>query len=556
MKHIKISPKWAGACFALVFTTLFCQTLAAQQPLKLIRANSRGVTIRDGYVILNDIWSLSPEVKPDRYHALKSATEKIITFYTDIDSISFRTTPGNTYSFAVLLKGKDTCYTQIVTDGDISLVKQDKLISRELLAMDFMVFRDYMEREHAGLYRYRTKAEIDRLFDQGVQSIKGLAEKLDFGKTLMHVISEVRDGHTGTNLSSMILNTYRDSVKLFPLLLYFDKQRAFVRCSKLIEFPIGAEILSINDKKIEEIKETLFSYLPSDGQIKSKKRHTLNNGSFAFLYRLVFGESKLFSVDYREQPGGQLKTASVKASLSKDFDCELGSANRATKDLQLDHLSDDIALLTIKTFDQGRLSRSKLDFSKFLENTFNELKRKKTDKLIVDLRGNGGGFDEYGSMLYSYITEKDFGYLAAAYRANDPAPLSNNRNLGIKQPKSNSFKGEIVFLIDGLCFSASADFCAIAKSNERGKFVGEETAGAYYGNNSGKTLRLELPNTKIAITIPKFKYLNDVKKTRYTDRGVMPDYEIIQSLKEVVKERDVQMDFALTLLKGKKRKFL
>ncbi len=66
-------------------------------------------------------------------------------------------------------------------------------------------------------------------------------------------------------------------------------------------------------------------------------------------------------------------------------------------------MPDDITVLTIKTFDQGRLSRVKLDFPKFLENSFLELKDRKAKKLIIDVRGNGGGFDEYGLMLYSWL---------------------------------------------------------------------------------------------------------------------------------------------------------
>ena len=91
-------------------------------------------------------------------------------------------------------------------------------------------------------------------------------------------------------------------------------------------------------------------------------------------------------------------------------------------------------------------------------------------------------------MLYSYLAKNSFRYLAAVYQANDPIPLVNNSNLGMHQPKPISFNGEIVFLIDELSFSATADFCAIAKSNNRGVLIGEETGGAYYGNNAGRKL--------------------------------------------------------------------
>ncbi|WP_343534696.1 S41 family peptidase [Pedobacter sp.] len=543
MYQQQICPLWARVVIALFFYVI---PVKSQQKLPIIKANTNAITIKDGPVLLTDTWTLSPEIRPDRYHAIKSATAKNITFYTDIDSISFLCLPGENYDFAIILKGRDTCYTQIVMESDTTTNRLDhrKLISRELLAMDFMIFRDYMESTHAGLYRYQSKKRINELFDQGLQSIKGPAEKLEFGKTIMQLISQIQDGHTGTNLSAMILKAYRDSTKLFPLLLYFDRKGAYVRCGKLDHFPIGTEILSINGQTINQIKKALYTLLPSDGNSYSKKRHTLNNGSFSFLYRLFFGDYNSFSITYKEVNGKRI-TSQIDASISKDFDCEIGPNLPKGKDLQLNYINNDIASLVIKTFDQSRLAKMGLDFPKFLEKAFTELKQRKIKKLIVDVRGNGGGFNEYGPLLYAYLAKKDFAYFKAVYHANDPKPINGNRFTQIQKPKSNSFDGKVLFLIDGLSFSTTADFCAIAKSNHRGKFIGEETAGAYQGNNSGKTIRLELPNTRIQIVIPKFRYVNAVKKTPYFNRGVMPDHTIIPNLMDILHQRDVQLNYAL-----------
>ncbi len=543
MYQQKVCPLWTQLFIALFFYVI---PVKSQQKLPIIKANTNVVTIKDGPVILTDTWTLSPEIRPDSYHAIKSATTKNITFYTDIDSISFHCLPGKSYDFAILLKGKDTCYTKIIMESDTLANNfiHHKLIGRELLAMDFTVFRDYMERTHAGLYRYQNKKQIDKLFDQGLQAIKGPMEKLEFGKIIMQLISQIQDGHTGTNLSSMILKTYRDSTKLFPLLLYFDHRSAYVRCGKLSNLPMGTEILSINGQTINQIRRTLYTLLPSDGKSESKKRHTLNNGSFAFLYRLVFGEQASFAVTYKGMNGKTI-SSQINAAVLKDFECEIATNPTKGKDFQLNYIDRDIALLVIKTFDQSRLAKAGLNFPKFLENAFGELKEKKIKKLIIDIRGNGGGFNEYGPLLYAYLAREDFAYFRAVYLANDPKPISGNRFTQIQKPKSNRFDGKVIFLIDGLSFSTTADFCAVAKSNRRGKFVGEETAGAYQGNNSGKTIRLELPNTKIQIVIPKFRYVNAVKRTRYFNRGVMPDHTIIPSLMDIIHQRDIQLNYAL-----------
>ena len=106
-------------------------------------------------------------------------------------------------------------------------------------------------------------------------------------------------------------------------------------------------------------------------------------------------------------------------------------------------------------------------------------------------------------------------------------------------------------MINGLSFSTTADFCAIAKSNNRGIFIGEETGGGYYGNTSGGAVNVKLPGSNIDINIPQFKYVNDVKKAKYKDRGIIPDYTIVPTIDDVLQQKDVQLNYALKLTKEK-----
>ncbi|MBC8082876.1 MAG: hypothetical protein H7Z21_06640, partial [Hymenobacter sp.] len=43
----------------------------------------------------------------------------------------------------------------------------------------------------------------------------------------------------------------------------------------------------------------------------------------------------------------------------------------------------------------------------------------------------------------------------------------------IQKPNENSYNGKLFILINGLSFSAAAEFCSIVRSNQRGKFIGE-----------------------------------------------------------------------------------
>lgn len=93
----------------LLLTSIF-QLILAQTTLPVIRANSKTVDIKEGDKLIKGVWNISPEIKPDIY----IASEKKVTFYTDLDSITFNSKDGiDTYNFIILLNGKDSAYTQI-----------------------------------------------------------------------------------------------------------------------------------------------------------------------------------------------------------------------------------------------------------------------------------------------------------------------------------------------------------------------------------------------------------------------------------------------------------
>ena len=100
---------------SLILISIIPLVSFGQKKLLVIKANSSKVAIKDGDYLDKNAWSLSPETKPDIYTADRSSKPKWVVFYTDIDSIKVKVKPGTIFDFIILLNGKDTCYTRIVS---------------------------------------------------------------------------------------------------------------------------------------------------------------------------------------------------------------------------------------------------------------------------------------------------------------------------------------------------------------------------------------------------------------------------------------------------------
>ena len=102
-------------------------------------------------------------------------------------------------------------------------------------------------------------------------------------------------------------------------------------------------------------------------------------------------------------------------------------------------------------------------------------------------------------------------------------------------------------LIDGGTFSTAADFCAVTHHLKRATFVGEETGGGYYGNNSGPDPRVTLPNSKLRVRLPMYEYWNAVPGYDGTRRGTRPDHVVQTKTANLLRGVDEQLDLAVRL---------
>jgi C-terminal processing protease CtpA/Prc len=234
----------------------------------------------------------------------------------------------------------------------------------------------------------------------------------------------------------------------------------------------------------------------------------------------------------------------------------------------LDFLDEPhLARLRVRAFDGE-------EFPATLDSAFRVLGERGATSLILDLRGNGGGVDEYGALLLSHLVDRPFRYfdrikvtsIAPSFATWLPRTFESMRTgtvadpeggyrvttalhagVGRQQPAANPFLGKLVVLIDGGSFSTTADVAAHLRSWRRATFVGEETGGGYAGNTSGLNALIVLPNSRLKTKVMMYGYWNAVAPEP-GGRGVVPEHVVPTRVVDLLRGTDRAMDVARTLV--------
>jgi carboxyl-terminal processing protease len=228
---------------------------------------------------------------------------------------------------------------------------------------------------------------------------------------------------------------------------------------------------------------------------------------------------------------------------------------------------ENIAYVSLNTFGDARIVDE-------FENHIDSINS--CERLIIDLRSNGGGSSTNAYRIIEHLTDKPFltskwrtREHRAAFKAWGSAHADGFRNSARGKKESLSdwdktvieyFKGDhwygdgpdtivppknkkinlpIVVLIGHKTASAAEDFLIALENTKRAYTIGSKTFGS-----TGQPLTLKLPGGGSARICTKRDEYPDGRQ--FVGYGIKPDLEIENSVEDVIKGRDTVLEKAVT----------
>ncbi len=450
-------------------------------------------------------------------------------------------------------------------------------IEPKLLVEDFGLFRTALEEGHSGIYRYTPRAEMDRVFDAAAKQIDHPMNALEFYRLLAPVAAMIKCGHTGVAPPKDLQEAMSKSIPLFP----FDAEVLDGKVFTVREYMpderklTGLEVRRINGVAIDRILEKMIAAMPADGDTRTARPWRIGHGG-AFprlLYSLVGIESP-FEIEFRDPVTGarrELRLSGVRGDFrDRIAPVRYPGGQRPSQAADLKFLDDGrLAVLTVRSFGGSAGGQ-------FLDHAFREIQARNSASLIIDVRNNGGGADELGKKLLSFLVEQPFQYYddlvlnarefsfsryvdggggvvpadVVEQRADGKYHNIKHPNWGIQQPAQPHFAGQVLALMNGGSFSTTCEFLSNLHYRKRATFVGEEAAGGYYGNTSGRMPTVILPNSKLAVRVPLMTYYLAVQGAD-ARRSILPEIEVKPGIADVMVGNDPVMARALEFAQRK-----
>lgn len=491
---------------------------------------------------------------------------------------------ANRSSFRVFRWGLAGVLVLAMVQGGVAQEESTDVFSLEEIQEDFSLLRSALEQAHGGFDRYSSREEMKRRFDEVEGELTRPRTEEGFLRLLAPLVGAIHDGHTSIDASRRYRRRISRARILLPVRFHFSAGKSYVLEIFQPDAGLapGAEVISVNGKSMGEILAILLPSIGSDAHVETSKFHQLGDPrSFSRLYALLVEEVDSFEITFRNPNSTELGIATLVGLDERRFNRARKKAGWVPAPIRPPiafAMRDGVGELSIRTFGSGAYSGAGIDYREFLKKSFSALKRENAEDLLIDLRGNGGGTDEYAKLLYAYLSEEEFLYYRSLeVRGNefdflehtrtqpnqlpDSSRLTKNErglfdlaghpNLGIQKPQMPGFRGRVTILIDGRSFSATSEFTSVAHFHKRATFVGEESGGGYYGNTSGSSLQLTLPNTRLRVTIPLVRYTMEVEGYP-EDRGLVPDHEVLPTIDDLLAGRDVPLEFARKLIASRR----
>ncbi|MBL7921980.1 MAG: hypothetical protein JNJ40_16820 [Bacteroidia bacterium] len=261
------------------------------------------------------------------------------------------------------------------------------------------------------------------------------------------------------------------------------------------------------------------------------------------------------------------------------FNLFVKRTRKVVEPIEQKFISKNIAVLTVNTFFIGDFDYKNINYKKYIDRFFKQVRKDKITKLIIDVRNNGGGSPEISNYLFSYLYNKPYYYYDYVGRkckntdelrryCTTPTNFFNvdtsmtifKENLycdkkGLwwvetQKPKKKNYSGNLIVLLNGACASTTGNFLTLLREYNVGRLIGECSHSSYYSNDA--SLMFRLPYSGLLVRIPTGQFKMRTSHFTYDPKGICPDIEILKQKEDFESGYDRQFAEAINQLNGQK----
>ena len=461
---------------------------------------------------------------------------------------------------------------------------QKQVFSVEEVREDMARLRHKFEKLHPGMYHYQPKEGYTQLYDSLYNSITQPLSYLEVYRLLVQLVTAVEDGHTNLRFDKKRFNAKK--VKYIPFYVRKIQDKFYISINGSQDSTLlrGSEIISINHEPIAPLISKLKTMVSTDRNNNEAKEYYATN-FFPNYYLRQYGEKDSVIITYRLPFDTAIRSKKLAClptpAINKFSDKRYKAFKRPNLGLKIVDSVNHIAMLDITEFSMraSMLDLGHFKFKRVLRNRFSKIKEKGVEHLIIDFRGNGGGYIPNITRVLRYLSPEPFtlidtmGFKKGAYfsiakpwyvspplvlwlafrKQKDGFMYRVNKGNNNKKPDQVlSFKGKTYFLTDPGCYSATTFTMNVAHDLGVGKVIGQQVGGATWGSFAGTWENFTLPNTKFVVHTPLYKIVHRLPNKVNQGFFIDLDYEVNRNYEELIKNNTSVIDFTVDMIRKSK----